>query len=120
MPAGRRVWLKGDGFKVYLTNRETLEHGGRDYYGWLEQETGNIEIAGKNPELIRKTAFHELIHKALFALNPKTKEDIFGDDRTEEQYEDQEEQLCRLLEDKLYDLLSRNGWLKFPKPPRFK
>lgn len=117
--ARKRTWLKmEDGSRVYVTKSEAIS--GDDCYASYDPVTGHIIVVNDVPEVMRRKLFHELVHKAMHGLTGRDREDIFGADLTNEEYDEREESLCSVAEQRLFDLLTRNSWLKFPAPPKQK
>jgi hypothetical protein len=116
--SGRKTWMKGEGFRVYAHKSRTVKCEGDDCYAYYDEENGNVHVATDIPVVMGQKAFHELVHKSLHGISNNDSVAIFGD-VTPDEHESREEALACLLEHKLYDLLLRNKWLRFPKPPRF-
>lgn len=109
---GRRTWLKAiDGHRVYEI--KTLIVDGDTAHAAYDTKTGDIEVETTAPASMKKSLFHEHVHMACSSMGLQEKERIFKN----EDMEDAEEELCLLLEKTLYELLSQNGWLKYPAPP---
>jgi hypothetical protein len=115
---GRKAWMCGEDFKIYAYDHTPIKCDGDDCYAFYDTPTGHIHVAKDIPQVMGQKAFHELVHKSLHGMSHNDSFAIFGDVPPDEQ-ELREEALACLLEHKLYDLLVRNKWLRFPKPPKF-
>lgn len=109
---GRRIWLKGsDGHRVYESKKLIVE--GDEAHASYDMQTGDIEVASSAPDVMKRGLFHEHCHKALAHMSAEERARIFEN----ESHEEAEEELCLYMEKTLYDILVRNGWLKYPNPP---
>lgn len=109
---GRRTWIKAvDGHRVFETKRLSVD--GDAAHAAYDTTTGDIEVNVAAPDVMRRCLFHEQVHKAFAAMSAEERERIFEN----EDIEQAEEELCLYLEKTLYELLSHNGWLKYPNPP---
>lgn len=112
MSKRRRTWLRGEGFRVYVV--PALQLDGDECYACYDPTNGNITVVDDVPEVMRRKLFHELVHAACHGMSGRDRVDIFGT----ENHDDREEALACFMESKMFDILSRNGWLRFPKAPR--
>jgi hypothetical protein len=107
---GRRLWVKVEahGRKIpFYVVKELLNDEGDDLDGvyYYEHGYGCIrQIDDKNA--MKQTLHHELMHVAM--INDPTMP-------LKRQHE-----LIDRLETPHYDILVRNGWLRYPNPPRLK
>ena len=109
---GRRIWLKGaDGHRVYESKKLVVD--GNEAHACYDMQTGDIEVASSAPDVMKRSLFHEHCHKALAHISAEERERIFANENREEA----EEELCLYLEKTVYDLLTRNGFLRYPNPP---
>ena len=113
--SGRKTWMRGEGFRVYAHKASTLSFDGDDHYAYYDETTGNVHVGSNAADIMGRKAFHELGHKAFHGISYNDAVAIFGEDDVDLK----EEALMCFLETKFYDLLVRNGWLKFAKPPKF-
>lgn len=72
-----------------------------------------------NIEVMKKNLFHEMLHSCYDGIGNTAWEKMFGT-LDEDEANTREEETVSFLEDKLYDLLTRNGLLRIPNPPRQK
>lgn len=77
-----------------------------------------IEVEwNENVTVMERNVFHELIHNCHEGISYIEWERVYGE-VDEDQMEAQQEENAMFLENKLFDLLKRNGLLRFPKPPK--
>jgi hypothetical protein len=82
-----------------------------------EQE---IEVAETdNITIMEMRAFHEMMHVCFDGHSTDKLAKVFHTEDVDEQ-ERREEDVVSFLETQFYDLLKRNGLLRFPKPPKLK
>jgi hypothetical protein len=110
--------MTGEDFKIYAHDKTPIKCDGDDCYAYYDPANGHVYVAKDIPAVMGAKAFHELVHKSMHGMSNNDSIAIFGD-VTPDEHEVREEALACLLEHRLYDLLTRNGWLRFPKPPRF-
>lgn len=120
---GRRLWIKAEGqtgpLKIYVTKKEIDIEGVRCKASF-DPEKDEIEVAATTGEqAMKRSLLHELLHKCFAGASGDLREKILGD-KTPEARSEREELIVSYLEPILYDLLTRNGWLRIPKPPSFK
>jgi len=118
---GRRLWCKvavhGSEVRVYVTKKPIVLDG-IPCDAYYDEETGIIEIAWCQDEsFLKMKLLHELLHVCFHAHSGDMKEKVLGG-KTRDQRTAREEMVVSFLEPVLYDLLARNQWLKFPKPPK--
>jgi hypothetical protein len=119
---GRRLWCKvavhGSEVRVYVTKKELLLDDGSACDAYFDTETNIIEISWCPDEAFMKMKLmHELLHVCFRAHSSDLLGKVLGT-KTIDQQSNREEQIVSFLEPVLYDLLARNGWLHFPKPPK--
>jgi folate-dependent phosphoribosylglycinamide formyltransferase PurN len=68
---------------------------------------------------MQMTLHHELLHVCFAAHSGDARQAALGP-RTHEGRARREEAIVSFIEPVQFDLLVRNGWLKYPKPPRLK
>lgn len=120
---GRRLWLKVETLlgPVPVFVVKTLEDDdGFDLSGLFDQDKPEILIRQiDNVMSMKQTLHHELLHVCFRAHSGTAREAVFKS-RTVEGRHDREEELVSFLEPVQFDLLVRNGWLRYPNPPRLK
>ena len=85
---------------------------------YFDLQKNIIEIAWKPDEsFLKMKLMHELLHVCFSAHSGQMLAKVLGG-KSDEEREEREELIVSFLEPVFYDLLSRNGWLKFPKPPK--
>jgi hypothetical protein len=120
---GRRLWLKVEapGRQIPVFVVKVLEdEDGHDLFGQFDTEKPQILIRQiDDVGAMKQTLHHELLHVCFSGhsgdararvLHSKTKDGRF----------DREEEIVSFLEPTQYDLLFRNGYLRYPNPPRVK
>jgi len=119
---GQKLWLKvaaprGE-IKVYVTRTSPTDDEGNECHAIFDPETNTITIAVGPFETMKMKLFHELMHVAWSDASGDMREKVTGG-KTADERGRREEMIISFQEPPLYDLLTRNGWLWFPKPPRF-
>lgn len=117
---GRRLWCKVDTsigpMAVYVVLKTPKNEDGDDCDALYDSERHELIVRWvENKEQMKKWLLHELIHIVFMPMRPELREKIFGKDPEEER----EELVTQYLEPGLYDLMTRNRWLRLPDPPRF-
>lgn len=106
---GRRLWLKVETaaglVRVYVV-KQLEDEDGHDLEGIFLPDTNEVLVRQIDAVVsMKSTLHHELTHVALrFAVASVQRE----------------ENLIRELEPQQFDILTRNGWLRYPNPPRVK
>ena len=118
----RRLWCKaqvhGGTIRVYLTTYKPDDGSGDKCDGTFDSEKGEIEIdASLSDDKAKMTLLHELLHVCFGGASGQLRENVLGA-KTPEARATREEMVVSFIEPVLYDLLVRNGWLRFPKPRR--
>jgi hypothetical protein len=107
---GRRLWVKVEahGRKIpFYVVKELIDEDGEENDGAFFYEAGYGLIRQiDDKEAMKQTLHHELMHVALVNDRKHTLKD--------------EDEFILKLEAPQYDVLVRNGWLKYPNPPRVK
>ena len=116
----RRLWTKlntpiGE-VRVYAQTR-VIDEDGCDCHAQYLADKRIIEVQWSNPELMKKHLFHELVHHCFEGINDLTWTAMFGS-VPDDQVGNCEEEVADFFEEKMYDLLTRNGLLKIPNPPK--
>jgi len=119
---GRRLWCKvaahGSVVRVYLTKKELKLEDGSVCDAYYDPELNSIEIAWRADEsYLKMRLLHELLHVCFSAHSGDMREKVFGRESPKQKVS-REELVVSFLEPVLYDILSRNKWLKFPRPPK--
>lgn len=118
---GRRLWLyvqsAGGMIPVYVTNAPiTVE--GHDSEAYYDKDVPCILIkVTENVAAMKAALHHELLH-VCFSGHSGDALAFMGS--TPEARDRREEKVVSFLEPVQFDLLVRNGFLKYPNPPRFK
>ncbi len=122
----RTLWMPGDAqggpFNVWET-AEDIDYDGVKCKGLCEVTAGrrdDISVSAKQGlAQMKQTLLHEQMHKCWGTASGDLREFILGE-KTPEKRARREELITSFLEPVLYDLLARNGWLKYPDPPAFR
>lgn len=117
---GRRLWLKvqvhGAVIPVFVVKQVDAENSDGEY----DQEIPAILIRQTdNVASMKQSLHHELLHVCFRGHSGTTRESILGS-KTIEGRAKREEAIISFLEPVQFDLLVRNGWLRYPNPPRVK
>ena len=117
----KRLWCKlssaRGNIRVYVTDRD-LDADGVDANAYFDPETNEILVRVTPAEdQMKMWLLHELLHVCWADSSGDLREKILGA-KTYEQRHEREELIVSFLEPVLYDLLTRNGCLKLPRPPR--
>jgi hypothetical protein len=121
---GRRLWLRaqahGHAIPVYVVKAPLFDPEDPkiecDAYYNCEEPVILVRQMD-NVDLMRQRLHHELLHVCFGAHSGDSLDKVFGAHKGRGK---REEDVCSFLEPIQYDLLVRNGWLKYPKPPRVK
>ena len=118
-----RLWMKVETVmgKIPVYVVKTLENDdGHDLDGFFDKEKPEILIRQiDNKEAMKSTLHHELLHVSFRGHADSERDRVFKG-RTVNVRESNEEAIVSFLEPIQFDLLVRNGWLKYPNPPRVK
>jgi hypothetical protein len=119
---GRRLWCKVPTMRgplsVYVVRPGACTLDGDKVDAHYDAERNEIWVETKPQEqTMRQTLFHELVHVCFGGTTVEVKEKFLGA-KNPDVIEQREELLAGFLEMTLFDLLTRNGWLKLPKPPK--
>jgi hypothetical protein len=117
---GRRLWLKveahGSTIPVFVV--KVVDEEGSD--GEFNQEVPEILIRQTdNVASMKQTLHHELLHVCFRGHSGTTRESILRS-KTNEGRAKREEEIISFLEPVQFDLMVRNGFLRYPNPPRVK
>jgi hypothetical protein len=121
---GRRLWLKvaahGGSIPVYVTKDPIIDENGDECDAYWDREDNEIVIrAYENISVMKQRLHHELLHVCFGAHTGQAREDVLGG-ATPEARDDREEKIVGFIEPIQFDILVRNGWLKYPNPPKFR
>ncbi len=119
---GRRRWMTFDSptgrVVVYVKRRVVHADGEECHAQYISGTPGIIEVEwNENEVVMKKNLFHEWIHVCFEGIGSTSWVKMFGECNFETA-NDREEELASYLEDKFFDLLTRNGFLRIPKPPK--
>lgn len=119
---GRRLWMKvearGRTIPVFVVKTLEDEETGHDYQGVFHYEVPEILIRQIDDKgAMKQTLHHELLHVCFTGHSGDKRAHLFNS-QSKNTREKREEQMVSFLETEQYDLLYRNGWLKYPNPPR--
>ena len=119
---GRRLWCKfeahGGTVKVYL-NKKPLELEGHAVEAFYDPDKGTIDIQWLPSESrLKSTLVHEMLHVCFRGHSGDMREKVLGP-KTSNGRHDREEMIVSFLEPVLFDVLTRAGFLKIPRPPKF-
>lgn len=122
---GQRLWLKveahGGTLPVYVVKGDLYNSDGEtEVEAYYDRETPCIKIKQiDNIALMKQTLHHELLHLCFGVHSGDARAAVFRSKTTEGRYR-REEEIVSFLEPIQFDLLVRNGWLKYPNPPKVK
>lgn len=121
---GRRLWLKfeahGGTIPVYVQRGELKDDDGNDVDAYYEPDTPCIVVKSTdNVTMMKQRLHHELLHVCFGAHSGDAREPVLGSDTVEGRAQ-REEQIVSFLEPIQFDILTRNKWLRYPNPPRFR
>lgn len=122
---GRRLWMRleahGGKVPVYVQKAPLLSpDDGTPCDAYYERDTPCIVVEQKdNVPLMKQKLFHELKHLACNAHTGTAREQVFNG-ATQDERGEHEERIISFFEVPEYDILARNGFLKFPNPPKVK
>jgi hypothetical protein len=120
----RKLWLTvigcaGMRIPVYCA-RGLLHLDGAQVDAFFDVDTPEIVIAWvPNTAVMKLRLHHELLHVCFGTYSGDTKAQVLGGRTTNARWA-REEHVVSFLEPVQYDLLVRNGWLRYPDPPRFR
>jgi hypothetical protein len=120
---GRRLWLRvqvhGGVIPVFVT-KILEDDNGDDLDGYFDQDIPCVLIRQvENVSAMKQTLHHELLHVCFRGHSGTAREKILRG-RTPDGRARREEDIISFLEPIQFDLLVRNGWLRYPSPPRIK
>ncbi len=119
---GRRLWMKlqthvGE-VRVFIKRKVVHEDGDECHAQYIEGTPPIIEVEqNDNVVVMEKGVFYECIHNCHEGISHTEWTRVYGDIEWEKM-EEREEENAMFMETKLFDLLKRNGLLRFPKPPK--
>lgn len=121
---GRRLWFKveahGGLTPVYVQKAPLIAPDGEPCDAYYERDAPRIVVEQKdNVTLMKQKLFHELKHLATDSHTGDAREHAFIG-KTSEERAQHEERVVGFQEVPEFDILTRNGWLKFPNPPKVK
>lgn len=120
----RKLWmhvesLANSRIPVYVQEGELHLEDGMRVDAYYDVDTPEIVVAWvPNVELMKSRLHHELLHVCFGAHSGDTKAQVLGCRSLDARFA-REEHIVSFLEPVQYDLLVRNGWLRYPNPPRF-
>lgn len=119
---GRRLWMKleahGGTIPVYVQRGELKDDEGNDVDAYYEKDKPEIVIKhSDNAAGMKMKLHHELLH-VCFGSHSGDAKAFLGS--TYDARGKREEDIVSFLEPIQFDLLVRNGWLRYPNPPRWK
>lgn len=122
---GRRLWLTvsthGGKIPVYVVKGDLYAADGETeieaHYDRAKPEIVVLQMG--NIAMMKQNLHHELLHVCFGGVSGHVREGIFKA-TTARALEVREEDLVCFLEPVQFDLLVRNGWLRYPNPPRVK
>jgi len=121
---GRRLWCKvtahGGTIPVYVTKNDALlkDDDGSDVDAYYDPEVPCILVKHTgNVAMMQQRLHHELLHVCFGAHSGDARAQVLGA-KTVEGRAKREEAIVSFVEPVQFDLLVRNGFLKYPKPPR--
>lgn len=114
---GRKLWLRAETqsgpLSVYVV-KELRNESGDPLHAEYDPDTHTILVEWcENATKMKQDLHHELLHVCFAGSSGDARENALGPD-----YVTREEKLVSFLEPVHFDLLMRNGWLKYPNPPR--
>lgn len=117
---GRSLWMRveahGSTIPVYVAR--TAEANGEEVDAYYDREKPEIVIVwNENAALMKMKLHHELLH-VCFGNHSGDARRFLGS--TPAARAKREEDVVSFLEPVQFDLLVRNGWLRYPKPPKVK
>ena len=120
---GRRLWLRvqvhGGSIPVYVDKGPLVSDEGYECDAFYERDTPQIVVKWTgNVAAMKQKLHHELLHVCFGAHTGDAREPLFG--RSVGARDKKEELIVSFLEPVQFDLLVRNGWLRYPNPPRIK
>jgi hypothetical protein len=119
----RRLWMRlkahGGEIPVFVQRDKLVDDEGVECDALYEPTKGLIVVRQyPNVDYMKAKLHHEIMHVCLENHTADVQERLFGPvekDRTEN-----EEVFIGIMEPTQYDLLTRNGFLRYPNPPRVK
>lgn len=118
---GERLWIKAEcqtGPLTIVASKNTIEEDGHELHACYEPDRSRVTVADTEEQKMKRSLLHELLHVCFDGASGDLREKVLGG-KTKEERDEREELIVSFLESPLFDLLTRNGWLRFPKPPRF-
>lgn len=122
MSAARRLWLTvqahGGTVPVYVA-KVVIGDEGEEVEAYFDRTKPEIVIEqAENVALMKSRLHHELLHLCFGAHSGDARAPVLG--RTPAARAKREEAVVSFLEPVQFDLLVRNGWLRYPNPPKVK
>jgi len=119
---GRRLWMKLDSqsgvVKVYVTKNQLKVEDGTLVDACFDPHANTIEIKwSEDLHHMKMKLLHELLHVCFNPHAGDMKQNILGG-KDYIEWDTREELLVSFLEPILFDLLVRNGMVRFPNPPK--
>ena len=113
----RKLWTKisanGRDISVYVVARVDEEGSQAEY----DYDTNSINVMEQNAHEMKQSLHHELMHVCCDSCGGELRQWALGH-RTPKMRAIREERIISFLEPRQYDILVRNGFLKYPDPPR--
>lgn len=120
---GRRLWLRAQahgGVIPVFVIKVLEDEDGYALDGQFDQEAPLILIRQvDNVSAMKQTLHHELLHVCFRGHSGTARETVLHSSTVDGRAR-REEDIISFLEPVQFDLLVRNGWLKYPNPPRVK
>ena len=119
---GRRLWMRvqtaAGELRVYATTLAVENDDGEACDATFDPDTHTIEVRWRpDAAAMKLDLHHELIHRCFHGVGGDALEKVFGR-VTRERREAREEAVVSFLDRVQFDLLTRNGFLRYPNPPR--
>ena len=119
---GRRLWFRlkvhGGVTPAYVTNRPIYDDDGNEVDAYYDKEKNELVVKqSDNVAAMKQRLHHELLH-VCFGAHSGDARAFLG--KTVESRGKREEDIVSFLEPVQFDMLVRNGFLRYPKPPRVK
>ena len=122
---GRRLWTKvavhGGIVPVYVVKQPIVDDDGvTNLDAYYDPDVPEIVIEqSDNVPKMKQRLHHELLHVCFGAHSGDARAKVLGA-QTEDGRAKREEDIVSFIEPVQFDMLVRNGWLRYPVPPRVK
>lgn len=114
-------WLNLDAFggsTPVFTVRQATGPEGEVTDASYDHTENRIEITDGPADLQKHRLFHETTHRAFGNVGIELLAKVFKCTEDKDEIEKREELIVSFLDVTLYDILTRNGWLRIPDPPK--